>query len=624
MSSETSTSVELNSVSSSSQDTFIDQLDQTLARFSDDPSRRSPSTRGDDDEEEEEKEEKSMIRAYAPKHLERPFQELYSILYPCLRPRRSSTEDVTTTSAIVMGPRGSGKSLLVERCLAACQHAGAVQESETTSSKDSKKKVPFRKVAVNGIVVRGEDVPSVVYEIIRQLSDMALHGEETFKSNPEEGKHNAGNNTHKEDEEDDNNADAPRKRRRLRRKEQDEYLLRLRKSTFTSNLALLESTLKMAEVDRIPVVLILDELDAFILKSREGGTQQHRQLLLYHLLDRVATPGSNLTLIGITSNFMALTQMEKRIRSRAEGTSKIVYVRPPATYEQLLQILVEDKLWNCPVQKEISKLLQSIATVTTGTETKHESDPKQDARRITNAFQREFRMGRDLRWFCRVLSTAVSLYRLDCVLVLEDTSKANNIDFKNPPVPFAPNYLMEALAMMGCLNVSDEPIVSDTKQSSLCLVEDVAVDPRLQASLLDLSEPQVALLLAARRILARQAHLEQAVVTANDDTVGLAPLTLQRMMKEYQSFRRAAKEEVLMVAAQHLLERGVLVPSLDHVGGGPLQYHVSLSYQTLDPYSLKRLPLHLPVGMERELGDALQRNLLNCSTALKEWGRKTN
>jgi hypothetical protein len=362
----------------------------------------------------------------------------------------------------------------------------------------------------------------------------------------------------------------------------------------------------MAEVDKIPIVLVLDELDAFILNSKGtgGDTQQHRQLLLYHLLDRVATPGSNLTVIGLTSNFTALTQMEKRIRSRAEGTSKIVYVRPPSSYEQLLQIL-RDKLQDCPIGDQVYELLSSP--------TSHSRDSYQgQTGYIAYALQREFSMGRDVRWFCQALGAALSLYRFDYVLT------GNQNGENTPPPLFTSDYLMQSLAMMGTISLTDLPPTSNTRQSNISMVEGMALDPRLQASLLDLSQPQVVLLLAAKRILGREAHLEQA---------GLAPLTLQRMLQEYQSFRRGVQgynEELLTRAAIQLLERGVLVPSLDHSGGGPLQYHVSQVYETLDPYSLLRLPLHLPISIERELEEALQQNLLKYSAALKEWGRKTN
>ena len=218
----------------------VDNLDEIIARFGDDP---SCSFFQDQVQAED-----SVIRSFAPTGLEEPFKQLYSILFPCLCSKNDSS---MTASAILMGPRGSGKSLVLERCLAACQHQQ--QQSKTN----------FRKVMINGIVCRGEDVPSVVYEMIRQLSDMAF--QETSATNDSEG------------EEEKEVENFPRKRR----KQRDKYLLRLRKSTFTSNLALLESTLKIAEVDKIPILIVLDELDSF---TDEG----ERQLLLYHLLDRVS------------------------------------------------------------------------------------------------------------------------------------------------------------------------------------------------------------------------------------------------------------------------------------------------------------------------------------------------
>jgi len=572
----------------------IRTLDQTILRCSDDPSGHPPLTPVTAEE--------SFIRTFTPKNLAIPFQELYSILYPCLRPRSSLTsssfndDEATTAAAFIMGPRGSGKSLLVDRCLEACQQAHGSK---------------FRKVVVNGIVVRGDDVPSVVYEIIRQLSDIAMTGEQN--SMVTKNNNNDNTNIHVSVEDDDQQQRNTRKRRR--KEEEDEYLLRLRKATFTSNLALLESTLEMAEVDRIPVVLILDEIDAFILHSNSDSNQQQqqqRQLLLYHLLDRVATPGSNLALIGLTSNFTAITQMEKRIRSRAEGTSKIVYLRPPMNYDQLTDIL-QDKLYGCSIQTEICQYF---------VKKKEHSAGEEDSKRILHTFQREFRRGRDLRWFCRVLSSAISLYRFDCIMA--------GSDLPDLLPKFHADYFLQALVMAGSTCITDSQTQSVTKQSNLCLVDGIAVDPRLQASLLDLSQPQVALLLSAKRILSREEHQEHSMGLTgetNAASAGIAPLTLQRMIHEYQSFRRGIQsygDELLLTAGRQLLERGVFIPSLDHSGGGPMQYHVSLSFESLDPYSLSRLPLHFPTELNREFGEALKQNLLPCSTALSEWGRKTN
>jgi Cdc6-like AAA superfamily ATPase len=503
-------------------ETLIENLDRTISRFGD-ASFSVPHKPS----------EAAFVRRFSPIGLEEAFQQLYSILYPCL-----CGNDSTTASAILMGPRGSGKSLLLERCLSACL------ESD---------KAKFRKVPINGICIRGEDVPSVVFEIIRQLSDLALEESTSRHASITEEQGGASN-----------------KRRRT-----EKYLLRLRKSPFTSNLSLLEATLKVAEVDGIPIVLILDELDSF---TDEG----ERQLLLYHLLDRVATPGSNLCFIGLTSSFTTLSLLEKRIRSRAEGTSKIIYVRPPSTYDNMLQV-IKTKLQGCRIQSSIVDLLSP---------TRNNDD--QEASKIWACMEREFRLGKDLRWFSRVISCALSLYRYDCL----EHSKCK----------FSPQHIVDALETMGA-SISDD---SGTR-SDFCLLNGVAVNPRLQA-LLDLAAPQVALLLCARRILARDAHQDHVTT----------PLTILRMMKEYESFRRGSTLPSLKPAVWQLLERGLLVPSSDHSGGGPLQYQSSSLYKNMDPLTISRMPMHLPIEVDREFNEALNKNLLDCSTALREWGRKAN
>ena len=249
------------------------------------------------------------------------------------------------------------------------------------------------------------------------------------------------------------------------------------------------------------------------------------------------------------------------------------------------------KLDGCAIEKDLLEMISSPSDATS-------EDPGGLKKRIFSTMEREFRFGKDIRWFTRVISTALSLFRFDCVV--------------SPfPPSFDAHYLLDSLVMMGA-SISDDLTTSATKQTNLCLVDKQAVDPRLQA-LLDLSKPEVALLLSARRILAREAHREQMLV----------PLTLQRIIQEYESFRRGTKNFFSLIpVAMQLLERGLLAPSLDHSGGGALQYHVSNAYKSLDPYSLSRLPLHLPTDIDRELGEALQRDLLDCSTALKEWGKK--
>jgi hypothetical protein len=180
-------------------------------------------------------------------------------------------------------------------------------------------------------------------------------------------------------------------------------------------------------------------------------------------------------------------------------------------------------------------------------------------------------------------------------------------------------HLVPALVMMGAA-ITDSTVV--TKQPDVCVVNGVAVDARIQA-LLDMSKPQVALMLSAKRILARESH-------RGDNQIAAVPLKLERMFKEFQSFRRGSttsatkmntNTDLLMKAAIELLDRGLLVPSMDHGGGGPLQYIVSKVQVDLDVHSLLQLPLHVPFDIERELGTALELDLLDCSTALREWGK---
>ena len=524
-------------------DSFIEDVDKLISRFSDDASHQ-------DIEEMTNEKEQNVINMFAPPGFEESFKQLYSILYPCLSSSSESPQQqlAMAASAILIGARGCGKNRLLNSCLAACHFRNPG--------------LKVRKVAINGIVCRGSDVSAVVYEIIRQLSELAF--QETKSNQP--------------------SSEQPSKRRRMA-EENEKHLLRLRKSSFTSNLALLESTLKIAAIDNIPILLVLDELDSF---ADEG----ERQVLLYHLLDRVATPGSSLCLVGMTSKYQLLGILEKRVRSRAEGVSKVIFLNPANTYDQIVNIIKCKLDGNENVSQRILRFISKPTL----------SQKKDDLHaKIWSTLERQFRLGKDFRWFSRVISTALSFYRQD-------------VDMEDAPLVFKAQYLLDALVLQG----SSISMPSDTKQKNLCMIRDQAIDPRLQA-ILDMSKPQVALLLAAKRILTREAHREQAVV---------APLTIERMLKEYESsFRKRAthkKESTLLPAAHQLLERGLLAPSLDHSGGGPMQYNITHVYKTLDPYSLMRLPLHMPIEVEKELGEALTQNLLDCSTGLREWGRKIN
>eukprot|EP00536_Pseudo-nitzschia_multiseries_P012932 jgi/Psemu1/210106/e_gw1.523.28.1 len=544
---------------------IIANLDATIASFGDGhifPSNNndSVSTAANTNHAETSLDE-SILKKFSPPGLEEPFRQLHSILFPALyrasqghttattpaTPTRTPTSSSSSfrnpvsssSAAILMGVKGSGKTLLLERVLEACQ------EQLQHNHDDGRRCVLYRMVEINGII--------------------------------------------------------------------DKHILRLRRATFNSNLALLESTLKLAAADDIPILLNLDELDSF---TDEG----ERQMLLYHFLDRVATPGSNLILVGMTSSFSALTLLEKRIRSRAEGTAKIIYLRTPQSYRGLLEVL-EYKLNGCVVARDIldrlphPKDIESRASEILPEQGSDRKDTIDAIVKLSVAMEREFRLGRDIRWFSRVIATSLSLCRHDYILTMSrngsiGAQECNSSRSVRPE--FCTKHLWDAMLMMGA-SIFDGTVAS--RQPDFCIVDDAAVSPRLQA-LLDLSTPQVALLLSARRILKREEHREQVVS---------APLTMERMLKEYESFRRGSNStgdsKLLKRAAWHLMQQGLLVPSIDHSGGGALHYFVSKIYRTLDHYTLSRLPLHIPFEIDRELGKALEQNLLECPTALKEWGK---
>jgi hypothetical protein len=144
--------------------------------------------------------------------------------------------------------------------------------------------------------------------------------------------------------------------------------------------------------------------------------------------------------------------------------------------------------------------------------------------------------------------------------------------------------------------------------------------------LCDLPGPSVALVLAARRILERDSSSHGAL---QSETSASPQLSLHRMLHEYQSSYRGQTANysgpILRHAFAELLEIGIFRPALDHrVDSGILEYHhrddALYSFNNMD--GVERMPLQLTVDIHRVLKPAIEKDLLNCSTALREWGRK--
>ena len=602
--------------------------------------------------------------AYAPRTLENQFQDLYRTLHPALvvTAAARTAPDLhrrCNASAFVQGPRGSGKTLLLNRVLMALADEIATQQQQRM----------FRLVYVNGILVPGHSVNTVVREILKQLSDAARH------DNPNHQNDSSNNNSN------------------INKAEQ---FLRLERSSFTNQLQLLSEILELACVDGVPVLFVLDELDTFVSTGASLGKRKHRtasisnnnssadaqdqssttnsnlsattthsnttpgstnhQLLLYHLLERVATQGSFCSLVGLTTDSVILSRLEKRIQSRAEGTTQVVVTGPCRNYPQdLVPVLLEaiasetteTNIHNNLESREAPQqwLRQQVAQILLGptaTNSKVDAGDEDLARDVYEACELEHRLGRDVRWFRRVIYLALALYRHDLLQWQQrQPSSAEDCHAPQPPC-LTPRYFEEALIQMGgalqCISRSSRIINSSSSSNSLNnndnhdRTRDTSIDPdlRLQA-LRDLSGPQVALVLAARRIL----HRDTGKSYSNNsnfcqESAELPQLTLHRILHEYQAFYKGNSRyatRLLRHAFFDLLETGLFRPAADHSGVGPLQYqwrdHPPGDTSNVD--SMDRMPLHLTVDIHREVKRALDDNsVFHCSTALREWGKHTH
>jgi Origin recognition complex (ORC) subunit 4 C-terminus len=272
-------------------------------------------------------------------------------------------------------------------------------------------------------------------------------------------------------------------------------------------------------------------------------------------------------------------------------------------------------------------------------------DERQQRRRLYETLERSFRLGKDLRWFGRVFTLALALYRFDCRNVIATSSDSSTKEtcynendgivkiikrsvMELLPV-FQPHYLLEALVDMGAsfLTPSGEPDLlaahSQDKPDNINTHDisgSVMAEPRMQA-LHDLCGPQIVLVLAAKRILTRDVQYSTTATFPS-------PLTFQRLWQEYNTTYRGNTNRYgrsLVYKAFHdLLSMGLLRPAMDHTGTVPLQYDYHGELSSLSPSSLTMLPLHFNIDIYREMQKAMDGNLLDCPAALREWGKKTH
>ena len=677
----------------------------------------------------------------------------------------------SNVSAVLMGPRGHGKSLVLERCLAELErmagrrkgrllekmklHQQLLQQQQdqqeqqkkrrkknadtvtTNSSSNQFNKVKelytqasFRVVRINGLLYQGDNAIACTREIARQINAMSriekkkrssggtssssskrkmmMGGGSSPVKSPSKRVKGIGN----EGEISSPSKLTPSKLSPTKpsplhspkspmNNNDEAHQFRLRKSGFNTNISLLDEALRTARIDGIPILIVLEELDTFLaggksynmmtdqISQEQGSGSNDRQLLLYHLLDRVADHKFLVSLVGMTTNLSTINQLEKRVQSRAEGTSKVIYFGhdvsggydacvdtllgkfyTPPIFSSSLKSGAEEDNSGTTEQVEMMNLKIEVEAIFRGknqTESTDEDQEINDFVLVQRALRRNYEMHMDIRWFCGLLDIALSLLMSDIdeqKLLCSgnnDTALSASSSANSTPT-LLPKHIAHALVMMGASldiasNTGGRPGVLNQNEFEQIrwgqLLGDpnhysalVGTTPRLVA-LLDLSGPQIALLLAARRIMAR----DEARSTVDDDAVGgrnvnnknakngsknvsvlslIAPLTYKRMEDEYTtSFVNSERytissdrypPHVLHRSFMDLMELDLIRLKKEHCGGGALQYESLSSLST--GANITNLPLYVNLEWELEFIGVLKAGLLKCSTSLREWGLK--
>ncbi|GKY97998.1 hypothetical protein MPSEU_000757900 [Mayamaea pseudoterrestris] len=549
-----------------------------------------------------------------PLHLQEPYEALYKELEHALLQGRNG-------SAFLFGPPACGKSIVLDAVLAKLANVAAAASSTAESSLTT---TPlFRKVVIDGRILPGHATGRVVHEILRQLTESALPAATTHAH--------------------ESSDDAPKSKRRKKSSSRS-HLLRLRsKGSFLSHMDLLNQILQIAAMDNVPILIVLKHLETFVGSVAGGGwnmkptsnsssnnSNNNPQLLLYHLLDRIGQADCGLALVGTSRHSGVLGLLEKRIQSRVHGSTKCIHFGACSgnwnkshvqvmLLEKLVHVNRFDKLTtgngdslegNASAQMdeededdEATELSKEIGAVLVADSSQQESsaeiDYKDDSVKVRATLQRALSTGRDVRWFLRVASLALSMYREDCRRAM--AAQESSVALVDVCV-HTPRYWLHALQDMGAT------LVTDSGQFDPCRTA------RMQV-LTDLNGPQVALILSARRILSRDSQ-------KSDDI--LIVLTLERMLLEYRRYQGTPNRystPVLRRAFHDLLSLGVIRPAMDHAGTGPFQYqHMAIQW---DVHTMARVPLHLTFDVRAELTLALDRNMFPvASTALMEWAKK--
>ena len=503
----------------------------------------------------------------------------------------------------------------------------------------------------------------------------------------------------------------------------DDGGLRTRRTGFNTYISMLDEVLRSARVDRIPILIVLDGIDSFLADEKAGNSGDYqfdessgggagragrsRQLLLYHLLDRVADHKFLVSVVGTTDRIHTMNGLEKRVQSRAEGTSRTVYFDMPGGHEELVAGLL-GKFYVPPNEEEdgadgegageggeddyteyraMVELRDEVAAILNapddddddedGLPSSDEASLRRDRRLVRDAVRRSHAGGADMRFFVGAVDAALG-YLSHEIDEAEASLLGGDGDVAATAVPvLTPGHLARGLYGMGArfegpgggtsarLVGPAGPGGLDADRLGRLVAAGAGdggrdgaptrTDP-VRDALASLTGPQAAVLLAARRISARDASRSGAVDGADAATRAArgeqgrrggrdggaasasgradvsVPITYERIEDEYlTSFVRSGRytvgsdgfpPHVLRSAFANLAERDLIRFRRDGTSSGSYRRMVAAESSSAssagDP--IRTMPLVFLVDHEAQLAESVRDGTVRISTSLREWG----
>ena len=223
--------------------------------------------------------------------------------------------DNESHSTLIIGPRASGKTTIVERAL---------------KDMEQKYEGQFITVRLNAFLHSDDNV--ALREIAKQLD---------FKGMDENEQELVGEDESKDQLTKANFQDGKFQQRSIN-------------DTFSNILSILDS--KIAdEASKMSIIFVIDEFEKF--------TSSSKQTLLYNLFDLCQNSSTPICVVGVSTKITTRELLEKRVRSRF--SQRIITINKPTTIEEFwtnarLALVVQNETNNNLAQTEISKSIKSI------------------------------------------------------------------------------------------------------------------------------------------------------------------------------------------------------------------------------------------------------------------------